>query len=438
STTGSVNNTLNTISNLSMDDPDVRMAAEALSGLGNPDFFRGRTGSPHHSPPAVYSPNASSNATVDVDEASEPLLTLLTSSHPLLSSAITGSITAYATSKHYSPSFIRSQVERVERAVNSVGSPVVQTVGSVSRRTGVEGAVRKYLKDTAKARRKDGDADFNIPQIRNSSQASLASRSDHDRESLPPYDEEHRSPNYETLDPHPEHPSEKQMLAPPGQSERDRQPRHPQTWSTQLMMTTSGLGVALSDSSLTSLRYCLDLLATATERIASVMSALALLVGKFDPSSSSSQQQQQPPTNHSRSYSSHSAHDRVAADATQLAARLHSLTDDLFATLRHVTHAVSRYAGGALPENAGALVRRQLLSLPGRWQMAGEETGTTAGAQDGERATPRQGAGDEGAVRHATRVLAFGREALEMLSQVALVVEGTVRSAEAWLGSIGR
>ena len=38
--------------------------------------------------------------------------------------------------------------------------------------------------------------------------------------------------------------------------------------------------------------------------------------------------------------------------------------------LQSVTTHVSRYTGGALPENAGALVRRQLMSVPQRWRVA--------------------------------------------------------------------
>jgi hypothetical protein len=75
------------------------------------------------------------------------------SSHPWLGGAINGSLSAYDATKHYSPRFIRSGAEFVER---NIGSPVANTVGSVSRRTGVESRVRRYLGD-----RRPSDLDTN-------------------------------------------------------------------------------------------------------------------------------------------------------------------------------------------------------------------------------------------------------------------------------------
>src|SRR5215469_14756472 len=72
----------------------------------------------------------------------EPLLSLLTASHPWVGNTINGSLSAYETTKYYSPAFVRSSAEFVERAI---GSPLSNTVGSISRRTGVEAGVRRYL-----------------------------------------------------------------------------------------------------------------------------------------------------------------------------------------------------------------------------------------------------------------------------------------------------
>ena len=71
---------------------------------------------------------------------SEPLLSLLTTSHPLIGSTINTSLSAYSASKNYSPRF-KSSAEYVERRF----TPVVNTVGSVGRITGVEGGVRWFL-----------------------------------------------------------------------------------------------------------------------------------------------------------------------------------------------------------------------------------------------------------------------------------------------------
>jgi len=112
----------------------------------------------------------------------------------------------------------------------------------------------------------------------------------------------------------------------------------------------------------------------------------------------------------------------------RIADRIKTLSSDIWTTLQSVVQSVSRYTGGALPQNASHVVRSQLLSVPQRWQLAGRNA-TTEG--DAENA-----GGEE--VRGAIRMLAFAKEGLDMMGQITTVVDGTVQSAESWLARIGR
>lgn len=401
---------------VSVDDPDVRLAAEALSGLGNPDFARS---------PTSRSMTLSARSPTTIPTEPEPLLTLLTSAHPWLGGSINGSISAYNTTKTYSPRFVKYGAELIER---NIGSPVVNTVSSVGRRTGVEQNLRRYLGDvhrrpsdleqgdTESERRKrqrimspaDSDAmdieeSTNSSRTRGGSQSSIA-------ESLPAYDDQ-RSPKYEentVADPE----------APPEQKSDSNQDRR-MNWSTQLIMTTSGLGVALSDTSLKSLKICLGLLRSATKHIDSVMHALKLLLEEYETALRNSRQS-------NGSTNEKSVETEEDEQVRRLASRMKSLSTDIWNTLQTVVQSVSRYTGGALPQNASQVVRTQLLSVPQRWQLASRRTDAEEQQQQGEE------------VRGANRMLAFAKEGLDMMGQITAAVDGTVQSAETWLARIGR
>ncbi|KAF2203931.1 Opi1-domain-containing protein [Delitschia confertaspora ATCC 74209] len=394
---------------LSMDDPDVRLAAEALSGLGNPDFVRS---------PASRSVTLSGEA----PKEPEPILSLITSNHPWLGGTINGSISAYNASKSYSPRFVKYGAELLER---NIGSPVVNTVSSVGRRTGVEKNIRRYLGDHRRpSDLEQGDTDvahkrrrvatlgtdamdidsMPSPRTRGGSQSSVA-------ESLPAYDD-HRSPNYEET-------AVGGTLNGKGESSQDRRVN----WSTQFIMTTSGLGVALSDASLKSLRLCLSLLRGATKQIDSAMLALKLVLEEYEEAV-----RQQSGDGGVVRLSASDTSSNIPADreeqVQQIAKRMKQLTTDIWTALHEIVKSVSHYTGGALPQNAGAVVRTQLLSLPQRWQNVDRSTA-------GEEQTGFE-------ARAARRMLAFAREGLDMLTQISTVVDGTVKSAEVWLGRMGR
>ena len=116
-------------------------------------------------------------------------------------------------------------------------------------------------------------------------------------------------------------------------------------------------------------------------------------------------------------------------EVRQIADKIKSLSSDIWQTLQGVVQSVSRYTGGALPQNASQVVRTQLLSVPQRWQLAGRRT---------QNAPADEEAGEGEAVRGANRMLAFAMEGLDMMGQITTVVDGTVQSAESWLARIGR
>lgn len=324
--------------------------------------------------------------------------------------------------------------ELIER---NIGSPMVNTVSSVSRRTGMEQNLRKYLgeqhrrpsdleagdEDSARKRQRrsspttDGmEIDDVVSRTRATSRSSFA-------ESLPAYDDQ-RSPNYEET-----------VISPP-QSLNGKEPQTPQqqdrrvNWSTQLIMTTSGLGVALSDTSLRSLKACLDVLRRGTTHVDNVMKALQRLLEEYEVALKNRRRNDVEAPNNEKDQQNGNMARMGLIDAEQddevrrIAERIKDLSNNIWVSLQNVVQSVSRFTGGALPQNASQVVRTQLLSVPQRWQLAGRTANT--GQEGGEE------------VRGANRMLAFAKEGLDMMGQITTVVDGTVQSAETWLNRMGR
>ena len=244
-------------------------------------------------------------------------------------------------------------------------------------------------------------------------------------ESLPAYDDQ-RSPNYE------EAVISGELTTAKSPENRSNTPQDRRVnWSTQLIMTTSGLGVALSETSLRSLKLCLGLLRSATTHIDSVMRALKLVLEEYEaalrnrPQSNGLATHDPEKSQLNGNMASLGLVDTAQDDQVRrIADRIKALSSDIWKTLQSVVSSVSRYTGGALPENASRVVRTQLLSVPQRWQLAGRNAGNAS--EEGEE------------VRGANRMLAFAKEGLDMMGQITTVVDGTVQSAESWLARIGR
>jgi hypothetical protein len=120
---------------------------------------------------------------------------------------------------------------------------------------------------------------------------------------------------------------------------------------------------------------------------------------------------------------------RTDADRSAMHAKIAELKSDVLKTLKNVVDVVSKYAGGALPENAKVLVRRHLTSLPQRFRLASTSTN-----QNDHAATSGDGEVTEG----ARKVMVLAKEGLDMMSQVSGVLDGTIVSAEEWCERLGK
>ena len=329
----------------------------------------------------------------------EPLLSLLTSTHPLVGPVVNSSLSVYKTAQSYIPG-----AEWTERYV---GLPLARTAGRV---TGVEGGLRWALQ------RKDTPDQLTTPNPTHVSDVEQGfadgSQHRHSRhspelsfENLPAYNPGDRSPPY----------TEQQVVL------QTRERQQPPGWRQQLIISTSGLGVAMSEESLRSLRYCLRWLRWANDRLGGAVQTLRDLLQQWDDGTTIQEQQQQQPM--SVAAMTQSTDESRQAALSQKIARLKT---DVLQTLQQVVAVVSNYAGGALPENARRLVHRHLTSLPQRFSIA-TAMSSNINANHGDDAASS-----------AQRVMVLAQEGLDMMTQVSGVVNDTLVSAEGWFEKLGR
>ncbi|KAI0427139.1 transcription factor Opi1-domain-containing protein [Xylaria sp. FL1042] len=403
-------------SSVSLDDPDVRMAAEALGDL-RADFVSSpiRRTTPPRSPQSLT-----------MGQQPEPLLSLLTTSHPLLATTIDSATSAYTSSKNYYPR-IKTSIEYVE----GYFIPIANTVGSVGRATGVENGVRWILRRAqppnnnleeqgSKKRRKVGTGEGNYkdttPESTSATQTPRASLDNQDdrrssMDTLPAYDE-FRSPPYT-----------EQFSGSEGG------PNGP-AWQSRLMMSTSGLSIAMSEESLRSLKYCLSWIRWANAHIGQAVNSLTITMEKYEQ--------------RGRESSDHDSGSIQGRETrSQLAAQINILRSDVLKTLQEAIDTVSRYAGGALPDNARELVRRHLTSLPQRFHLANmkasdREAGNRADVKMEEGRAEQEQREETETRESARRVILLAKEGLDMMSQVSGVLNGTLMSAEEWCERLGR
>ncbi|KAI1313345.1 transcription factor Opi1-domain-containing protein [Xylaria venustula] len=399
---------------VSLDDPEVRMAAEALGEL-RADFVS----SPIHraTPSRSRSPHS-----FTMGPQPEPLLSLLTTAHPFLASTIDNATSAYTNSKNYYPR-IKTSIEYVEGYV----IPIANTVGSVGRVTGVENGVRWFLRRVqppgseiegqgSNKRRKVGNGENGytdgIPDSGSGTQTPRASMENPDdrrtsMDTLPAYDE-FRSPPY---------------------TEHGPDGPHGPAWQSRLMMmSTSGLSIAMTEESLRCLKYCLGRIRWANDHIGAAISTLTITMEKYE-------QTRQEPGN------SEGTSNQEQETRSQLAARVDELRSDILKTLQAVIETVNKYAGGALPENARELVRRHLTSLPQRFHIASMASDREAGRVEVkmEEGRSEQEQREEKQTREsARRIIVLAKEGLDMMSQVSGVLNGTLVSAEEWCERLGK
>jgi hypothetical protein len=188
------------------------------------------------------------------------------------------------------------------------------------------------------------------------------------------------------------------------------------------MITTSGLGAALSEKSLKNLRYCLRLLRGATESITTMMVALKKLLDDYEESTRG-------PSD--ATLSNYTLMQEQEAASSRIAESIRAAHREIMKILEQIKNSISHYAGAALPENAGALVRRQLMSIPQRWRVA-ESTAAEQNGAGGHSQTQSETA------KAGKTIVVFAGQSLDMLAQVTLVVGATIQNAEGWLEKMGR
>lgn len=390
-------------------------------------------------------------------------MSLLTTSHPLLAKTIEGTTSAYNSSKNFSPRF-KSGAEYVEGYLTPIGN----TLGSVGRVTGVEGGVRWFLNagrrrqhgtssdrelgnNNANKRRRLGP-EINMKsavtfpmatwtgahtdtsmQADNISDGDIFGFSEERRlsmstvETLPAYDEQ-KSPDYTEAAEDPR----------PSDLDHDNTDsrRHivsPAAWQSRLIMSTSGLSIAMSEESLRSLKYCLNWLRWANDHIGNIINALKSTLEQFDSAEATRLEREengQVLANQICTDDACKTSDAENSERSELAAKIAALRGDVLQTLRGVVDTVSKYAGGALPENARILVRRHLTSLPQRFRLASQT--------DAPQTSTSDKASNKEIRESAQRALVLAREGLDMMAQVSGVLDGTIVSAEEWCERLGK
>ncbi|PNP49661.1 hypothetical protein THARTR1_09672 [Trichoderma harzianum] len=426
-----------TPSSLTLDDPDVRLAAEALGDL-RADFVSSPPDSsslPPMSPPIAP---FQLQQTKPKSPKPEPLLSLLTTAHPLVASTIGGASSAYGGAKNFSPRF-KSGAEYVEGYL----TPLANTVNSVGRVTGVEGGVRWFLGAGRRHPAPTSDPDSNgSNKRRRTGESSSSSNGDVNGspdnilddsssvmsktprrlstastvDTLPAYDDQ-RSPAYSETAP------------------ATHKPPSSQPWQTRLMMSTSGLSVAMSAESLRSLKYCLRWLRWTNDHMNRAILNLKHALEEYEKAEKKERSEGGPSTDNPSDAEAmdvdgtEKSREQPNPSRSELAARINSLKGDILKSLQDVINNVSKYAGGALPENARVLVRRHLTSLPQRFRLATmSERQSENSNRDGDSAM-REG---------AQKVLVLAKEGLDMVTQVTGVLDGTIVSAEQWCERMGK
>ncbi|EUC59696.1 transcription factor Opi1 [Rhizoctonia solani AG-3 Rhs1AP] len=229
--------------------------------------------------------------------------------------------------------------------------------------------------------------------------------------------------------------------------ESDRQVANRSRWQAMLL-EAGGIGAALSDESMKRLKYCLQWLQYATNRIDSQIAVLREFLDSLQPGAGMTGPLLPMYMN------------RDAPVSPAALARLSAVKRDVVATIRQAVDIVSRYAGGALPEPARGTVRSVLLKLPERWASAGQVTNgepdgpghrrIVSGSSARAPYPPRSnGAGDSGvyanrpgprppptagtAAQAAHRVMTLATESLDMMRGVTGVVKDSLDRAEVWV-----
>lgn len=310
-----------------------------------------------------------------------------------------------------------------------IGSPVVSTVGTAGRISGVENGVRWWLKrgntnalDGSNKRRRNEAKGATIPDVEQGLRESSVHHNMQRRfsemsigEELPAYDDK-RAPSYE----------EYQM------AEAEHEENTNRNWQTRFMMSTSGLGVAMSEESLHSLKYCLNGVRWANKQLAQIIASLQGVIARWgrEEAANSSERNNADDQNPQLQRANSQTTKPRESDKATILQHVQCLKADVMRIMKQIVGIISKYAGGGLPDNARKLVHQHLTSIPHRFRLA---TLTNAyqrrhGEQSEESET----------ISSAKMVMVLAQEGLDMMAQVSGVLNGTIVSAEEWCDRLGR
>jgi len=192
-------------------------------------------------------------------------------------------------------------------------------------------------------------------------------------------------------------------------------------------VTAGGIGAAVSEESMKSLKYCLHWLHYATAHLDHQVGILREFILSL--------------SSHQRSSALMRGEDARAASI------LDGIKRDVVETIRKVVDVVSTYAGAALPEQARRYVRSSILGLPEQWARAmqgqqhqaiegganGAEMHVNGAMQHGDVSTGGSDTTVSATHTAAERTLTFAVESLDMLRGVLGIFNDSVERADAYV-----
>ncbi|KAL9618120.1 MAG: hypothetical protein Q9160_007127 [Pyrenula sp. 1 TL-2023] len=369
----------NVYSGLSMDDIEAAQTLEVLRSAQSPSSSQ-----------SIASPNTRSREGSTSKQA-EPLLCLITRQYPLAGAAINGSISAYSAGKTFAP--FRYGAELFER---TVGTPVVGTIGSVGRRTGVESGLRWALTRRENAGQNGNSTDMESggivgPRLLAEDHMRPITRTN-TGETLPPYDLAGSSPLYQ-------------------EKGSGNLPR-PQALQPTLVQRVSGLGIAMRDESRRLLGACLQWLLWADGQLDKTLTDLQTTLKEWEEQKAQSNLSESEKDSQNKEQQSY------------VVAKIKAMNAAVVRTFAAAEEVVRQCANQALPANARELVLQYMNSLPYRHWAASSE----ARIEDGN---------DE-AVSTARQAIVLAQQGLTVVRQVNGVVNTTLVEAEKWCQRLGR
>ena len=195
-------------------------------------------------------------------------------------------------------------------------------------------------------------------------------------------------------------------------------------------VTAGGIGAAVSEESMKSLKYCLHWLHYATAHLDHQVGILREFILSLSPKHRSA------------------GNILVRSEDARAANVLDGIKRDVVETIRKVVDVVSTYAGAALPEQARRYVRSSILGLPDKWARAmqshhhqhqQQQVENDSQSQEMQTEEPQEDAfwSDQSPTRlgpteaAAERTLTFALESLDMLRGVLNIFNDSVERADA-------